>query len=166
MGALHDAVHAAVDEQFRSESSPKRQRKPRVGWRKWEQVVVYEVRSLNDFRCFVGIVIKSNMARVAMAAIERLMKDGEQLSDYALRLHLLPHPLLADYSYRTFQTRTEWWAPGFLVMGGILAGIIVLSSFRFCGRRRACGRPAPDAVDLDCRLRRVVAFAMNFPQFK
>jgi hypothetical protein len=37
-----------------------------------------------------------------------------------------------------------------------------LSSFRFWGRRRAGGRTAPDAVGLDCCLRKVGVFAMKF----
>jgi len=41
-----------------------------------------------------------------------------------------------------------------------------LSNFRFSGRRRAEGRPAPDAVGLDSCLRAVGVFAVTFPQIR
>jgi len=49
---------------------------------------------------------------------------------HGLRLHVFPHPLIADYSYRTLQVHSSWLTPGFLLMAGIAALVFVLWAVR------------------------------------
>ncbi len=41
---------------------------------------------------------------------------------HGLLLHVIPFPLVADYSYRTLQLHSHWYAPGFLVMAAAAIG--------------------------------------------
>jgi tetratricopeptide (TPR) repeat protein len=52
---------------------------------------------------------------------------------YGLRLHVFPHPLLADYSYLTLPMRSSWLTPGFLIMAGIISLILAVWVIRMKG---------------------------------
>jgi tetratricopeptide (TPR) repeat protein len=45
---------------------------------------------------------------------------------HGLWLHVFPHPLLADYSYRTLAMHTNWLAPGFLSASALVLLVLAL----------------------------------------
>ena len=67
------------------------------------------------------LAYESSLTRILNAVVNQA---------HGLRLHVFPHPLIADYSYQTLERHSSWLDPGLLLMAALAILILLVWTMR------------------------------------